>query len=338
MARADSLGPRAVPCLIDARWAATKVTFDPNNDDIVTSNLTSLPAFDFLKEGDAKFGKADRDKLGISLAVKVTREWIATLDPPTFTRLPNNSTVDSRAVAALFTPFLDIPIDSNVTSFFPPRLSVDTGDDADTITKKFQGTASETLAAVLSMAVADGMSRSNYRDIGLYISNGTIVPPDGDITADSLQQQAASYIKFNNTISPDNLKRVASYQFTNERYGWGYAFQSSTVLFAVSILMIHAGLLVVYIAYLIVFRWGLNGWMSEAWADLGELLTLALLSREPTLLENTGVNVDIWKTWRYTIRVREREGDRVEMLVGHRKELHRKNEYGMGVQIGKKYA
>ncbi|KAM7213112.1 hypothetical protein V8F06_011484 [Rhypophila decipiens] len=99
-------------------------------------------------------------------------------------------------------------------------------------------------------------------------------------------------------------------------YGYGPLGSSMPVALVLSwtVLLVH---LVVVVGHVIIVVVVHRGWTSEAWTQLGELLTLAMGSRRPgipttderdpgpDLLRNTGAGVDRWRIWRLRAYVRE---------------------------------
>ncbi|KAK4212323.1 hypothetical protein QBC37DRAFT_483942 [Rhypophila decipiens] len=99
-------------------------------------------------------------------------------------------------------------------------------------------------------------------------------------------------------------------------YGYGPFSSSMSVALVLSwtVLLVHLVAVVGHVIIVVVVH---RGWTSEAWTQLGELLTLAMGSRRPgmtttgerdpgpDLLRNTGAGVDLWRIWRLRAYVRE---------------------------------
>lgn len=96
----------------------------------------------------------------------------------------------------------------------------------------------------------------------------------------------------------------------------GLCFKSVAVRFGICVLLIYAGLVVLYASYIIFFWVCGPGWSSGAWGEIGELLALALVSRPPATMINTGGGIDESTTWRQIVKIREASGETIEMIVG----------------------
>ena len=108
--------------------------------------------------------------------------------------------------------------------------------------------------------------------------------------------------------------------YSVERYGWGYGLNSKTIWFSIITLLIHVVLVVAYFAYSFVFWIRANGWTSQAWGDVGEVIALAVSSPPADELRNTGAGIDKSQTWMTTLRLRESGSahDKLELVAGTR--------------------
>lgn len=96
-------------------------------------------------------------------------------------------------------------------------------------------------------------------------------------------------------------------------YSYGYDFDGITIVLAWVVLLIHALLVVIQAVVLVVHR----GWISSAWARVGDVVTLAMNSTPTELLKNTGAGVSASKAPRINdASVRQVTGEeRVELLL-----------------------
>ncbi|KAH8891585.1 hypothetical protein GQ53DRAFT_865402 [Thozetella sp. PMI_491] len=330
-----------VPCVVDARWAATAISYDPNNDDMITSNLTSSSSLNSIAGDAADSGAAAREKYGISDLVRLTDDWIGNFDVPVESQYASqeNTTIRSN-IGSILAAFLN-PSNASLglSIFFSPNQNLSSTDE---LSSMYQGVA-ETVSTVLSLSIADGMSRTNYLGYNLIVSDGTLRDPD-TYNAASLYLQSTTYSP-NQTVEWDawakkDLEKASPYTFTSERYGWGYGLGNPTTQFGIAILLVHLLLLVIYISYLVVFRLFQHGWTSESWGDIGELVALASLSQPQSQLQHAGGGIDSWRTWRFGVRIRAVDdgSDRLQMLIGRNSEKHRKNENGTGIRRRKAYS
>lgn len=310
-----------VPCIIDARWAATKVTHDPTKDDTLVTNITSGAMF-FGSVNDT----ARRAQYGVGDLVHISTEWADLLNVNGTIGHAEWGVIEVPAIEAIMYQFINnvtgTPTTKTTNSsgttvprdFRPPLLpSLDPTDDSDR-------NSAETIGIVLSMVVADGLSRVSY---GLYPYNLTLDDKHGDrLEMVNLFKQAGDESNTGHiAISQDELNEAdpVAITFMVQRYGWGYGWHTKTAKFAISVLLLHAAIAMCYVIYGFV-HWMLNRWSIHTWEEVGELLALAMLSSEPRPLRGAGAGISKWDTWKLDVMVRvsEKHKNKVELVFGDR--------------------
>ncbi|KAI3336371.1 hypothetical protein HD806DRAFT_473467 [Xylariaceae sp. AK1471] len=298
------------PCIIDARWATTDVTFDPKADDVVGTDFTDwLDSSNLL--ADNINVKAALSRWKISDPISVSPDWVNTLNSP-------------------------IPVSPNNTLFrglnfmeYILQQSVDSEPNGNNSERLLQfnpssghwsyDDVSNEIALVLSTVLADWLSRSTFRDTN-FTTIVSSAEKDGNVsTVDLLLQRSARTFSTTpvSTFADQNQTAVV---FKVKRYGWGYGLTSDTIWFSIIILLMHVVLVALYFGYSFVFWWSNAGWTSAAWGSIGELVALAILSPAADELRNSGAGIHRSKTWMTRLRIREGSLDpeRLELVVGNR--------------------
>ncbi|MCJ1292310.1 hypothetical protein MMC34_003860 [Xylographa carneopallida] len=104
--------------------------------------------------------------------------------------------------------------------------------------------------------------------------------------------------------------------FPIERYGYGWGLNSTTVVVAAAVLVLHALIIVVHCGVLVA-----TGYHYRYAGTLGELLALALGSRQPAALVSTCAGISKGGTWKLVVAVREvreqgSKDGRLELVAG----------------------
>ncbi|KAL8879250.1 MAG: hypothetical protein Q9198_003104, partial [Flavoplaca austrocitrina] len=101
----------------------------------------------------------------------------------------------------------------------------------------------------------------------------------------------------------------AELEFAIARYGYGWGFQGKTVKLATAALVLQALIGTVYLGLII------SGiWKPSSWATMGEMLIFAINSSPSTVLRTAATPVDKY-TWRHTVKIRQLENKRRELVV-----------------------
>ncbi|KAI0127062.1 hypothetical protein BJ170DRAFT_630925 [Xylariales sp. AK1849] len=307
-----------VACVLDARWAATEVTYDPTQDDTVNTNITDATLFK-----GATHDKDLRARYGLTNLITIDPAWAEMLNVPGITAQSKGGEIlEVPAIEAILLPFVtngteklaphggtvDDQVETEYRAFQPPTWDPKNDYDENT---------AETIATILSLAVADGLSRATYNlyNYDMVFDNSN----KANYTMVNLLTQAGEAVIEPWYSSEDELSLDAwlPLTFTVKRYGWGYGTHTKTAKFAISVLLLHAAIAITYILYGL-FHWAFSRWSSSAWGEVGEIFALAMLSSEPKALRGAGAGIDAWDTWKLDVMVRERGTERVELVFGDR--------------------
>ncbi|CAG9956658.1 unnamed protein product [Clonostachys rosea f. rosea IK726] len=99
------------------------------------------------------------------------------------------------------------------------------------------------------------------------------------------------------------------------RYRSGYSFKDSMPIpIAFAVLLLHAIIAIAQTIWILAAR---DPWYSVAWESFGEMIALALRSKDPGGLHNIGGGIKSSKTWSTRVAVREvsTEGRRLELVM-----------------------
>ncbi|KAI0481856.1 hypothetical protein F4859DRAFT_476231 [Xylaria cf. heliscus] len=301
-------GSKVTPCVIDARWATTDVTFD-TGDNVLTTSLTDwLNTADFLS--NRLNVKAELSKWEVSEPISLSADWAATL---------NSHVLDTDEDSM----YRDLHL---IENFLQNFVSLKDLDDGETILEFFpstgQATANDTandVAIMLGTVISDWLSRSTFRGTSFM----AVLSADkaGNVSTINLLNQRTHGAYGTTPVS--TFEDRTPVIFDVQRYGWGYGINSQnsdTIWFSIVILLIHVLLVVVYFSYSFVFWCRARGWTSNAWGTIGEFVALAVVSPSATELRNSGAGINRSKTWVTPLRIREgsEHHDQLELVVGNR--------------------
>ncbi|KAI3339002.1 hypothetical protein F4824DRAFT_508930 [Ustulina deusta] len=326
--KSDQQGSITSPCIIDARWATTDVTFD-TAENVVRTSLTDWLNSANLLSGDID-AKAELSQWNISSPISISRDWADELNSPGPETEDDSSSSTSQGQFFV----------EEILQEFVYSKSSGTGDEI----LSFAPTASNgqwplkdaanDIAVVLGTVVADWISRSTFE--GTNLTTVLSVAKEGNVsTIDLLSQRTAHTF---GTAPVAAFEGQTAVVFTIQRYGWGYGLRTETIWFSIVILLTHVGLVIAYVAYSFVFWCRAKGWSSNAWGTIGELLALAVLSPPAGELKNAGAGIHRSATWVTPLRIREAKSDpdHLELVVGTRGGTVKPDENL--VNIGKEYA
>ncbi|KAJ3545510.1 hypothetical protein NM208_g1377 [Fusarium decemcellulare] len=280
--RQDSL---IVPCIIDARWAGVSTTFDPGSETslgLVPSNLTDLSKLE-------RFWNPESDKPhpgGLtSRNIPISPEWAELLNLNITSREGTENTTAVRSLLGIFVYSINSTEGEVMTDFKSPwsnRTGPSFQDPSyDVSNYDFEmNDIARTVATILSLVVADGMSRvSHLSQFGVVLHENN----SETVFWKDLYYQTGWRRTEPREVSRAVLQDWLPIEWEVYRYGWGYGLKGIAVYFGIAILLIHVCMVVVYAAYMVWFRTRpvKEGWASTAWDTLQELLAFALISPPP---------------------------------------------------------
>ncbi|KAL8871853.1 MAG: hypothetical protein Q9174_002409 [Haloplaca sp. 1 TL-2023] len=102
-------------------------------------------------------------------------------------------------------------------------------------------------------------------------------------------------------------------EFAIQRNGYGYGFEGGTIKLATTVLVAYLLVAFAHVAWMICGSQVYRGYHS-----MGEMLALAWSSPATEKLKNTSAGVKNLETWRYMVRVRERDVPRKEVSGGEK--------------------
>jgi hypothetical protein len=313
-----------IPCIIDARWAASSATYQPTISEIIMSNLTSPAAFalgaNSSRSISAKAKANPRQQLGIGDAIQIDAEWADILNIYGYSSSPSYTNFTS----------IQLMLNSYITEIsgtpyraFAVELAHDTFVNN---TAQLMQAAANTTATILSLAIADGLSRLSDTASDMLVLNTT---GDGNVTWTFINSGSFG----NESSEASHMAQFTSLELQVQRYGWGYSW-SIVIILDVVVLFIHVFMVVSYAGYQIFLRLRGRWWATTAWDDAVELLLLAWDSTPTEVFRESEEGKS--SPWAQNISVRERDGgdgDAIELVAG------RPNTTSGGglLKVGKKY-
>lgn len=260
-----------IPCLINAKWAAVKINYEPRSRSEIIHNITNPSGLD-LADG-RNTTEASRRRLGLSDTISISPQWAALLN---VAGMASSSAMDKKLNATMMQVLLQQFAISDIYARHIPYINI-----VENITIPGTESTGTILQTVLGAVVAEGLSRQTYYSQTLANFSGSTFDESGTPVG-----------------------------FTIKRYGYGFGYQdTSTVIFGLAVLLTHAVVAFAYILHSLYHRVAGTGFTSSAWGEMGEMLALALHSGRATALQNVGGGVAAKSTWRMRVRVRERRGD-----------------------------
>ncbi|KAF5241062.1 hypothetical protein FANTH_9279 [Fusarium anthophilum] len=283
-AKLDSI---ILPCTIDARWVDVSLKYDPTMDDTIHSNFTDLMSL--RRYWDPK-NTSDPPGGLTSPNIVINTSWAQSLNLKTkYHYNVKNGTRDVTKIENLMDVFLqtdddhDEDDDDFIPNHFVPPFNTATGRKLGNFTtdnskvESYVNEISKTVAAILSLAIVDGMSRNaislKMRLITKNLQNGSSrgieefwePHPEEDGNPGSEVFEAT------------DVDEPVSIDWEVYRYGWGYGRQSTAVYFAITALFIHVVLVLVFGIYIAAF-WVSGERPGKSRDTISEFVALALAS------------------------------------------------------------
>ncbi|KAK1242924.1 hypothetical protein MKX08_005736 [Trichoderma sp. CBMAI-0020] len=316
-----------IPCVIDARWAASSATYQPTISDIVISNLSNPAALTLNPGGTYSISSNSRPKrktkpksislqsLGIGDPIQIGTEWANTLNAPGFHFV---DTQDLTAIEMMLMTYIRGNENNTRIGTFTVGINNDTYLND---TTELMHAAANTTATILSLTIADALSRLGDAAWNMIALNTT----ESEVTWTAIN---FDYYDIR-TSPPSFIQQFMSLRIQVHRYGWAYGL-SAVVILNITVLLMHVFMVFSYAGYhlLQVLCFKDRWWVTNAWNNAAELIMLAWHSSPPKEAKPS--------IWAQNIKVREkRDGPDNEMeLVGELtskvssvRKLHIKQEY-----------
>jgi hypothetical protein len=130
----------------------------------------------------------------------------------------------------------------------------------------------------------------------------------------------SGYVHLEDEIPPGfDARTMSTFKFTTVVYGYGYGNTSISVRLAMAVMVTYCVVTVAYIAYILI-----TGSTSTAWNSGIELVALALQSRKPNHLDNSGVGIDSIKTFQEGVGIRVNQDDGLELVFAHDRDIDKR--------------
>ncbi|QYT04997.1 hypothetical protein H0G86_011895 [Trichoderma simmonsii] len=298
----------AIPCIIDARWAASSATYQPIISDIVLSNLSSPAALANSTDSTSTSPKPkpkaiSGQQLGIGDAIQIGLNWADPLNPVGYYFAQTQNLTSIEAMLDTYVRY----IENNDTTYAAFTVGINNNTYLNDTAQLMQA-AANTTATILSLTIADGLSRlgdGTWNMVVLDTKNGNVTWTAIDFDFYSTNSSEASF-----------MKQFTSIRVQVSRYGWAYGW-SAVIILDVIVLFMHISMVVLYagfhLLYVLCFwdKW----WLTDTWNNAAELIILARNS------SRTEVSRNVEKTksslWAQNIKVRETSGgDAMELVAG----------------------
>lgn len=314
-----------IPCIVDARWAASSASYQPTMSDVVISNLSDPAALALKAWGrtsvSANAKTKTRQQLGIGNVIQIDSQWARLLNAPGYSV---KSWHNVTGIEAMLYSYIQAIDHANYSAFTPgPRDGRHGDDSADLMLD-----AADTVATIMSLVIADGLSRLSDAGLNVVVLDAK---KDGNLTWAYLDSDFYPA----NTQEVSQIAPFKSVSLQVQRYGWGYGW-STIIILDVIVLFMHLLMVISYTCYQAFLH--IRGHWSTAtvWNDVVELIILAWDSA-PTEAFREAEEVKS-SFWTQNISVRERcggdgDGAAMELVAG------RSND-GSGeglLRVGKKY-
>ncbi|KAM0514554.1 hypothetical protein ACHAPE_006850 [Trichoderma viride] len=300
-----------IPCIIDARWAASTATYQPIISDIVISNLSSPAALANSTDSTSATPKRkpkpkaiSGQQLGIGDAIQIGLNWAEALNPPVYFF---DSTQNLTSIEAMLDTYIRV-IENNGTDYAAFTVGVNNNTYLNDTTQLMQA-AANTTATILSLTIADGLSRLSDGTWNMVVlntlGNGNVSWTAIDFDFYSTNSSEASF-----------MKQFTSIRIQVSRYGWAYGW-SAVIILDVVVLLMHVSMVVLYAGFhlLYVFCFWDDWWLTNTWNNAAELIILAWGSSPTEVFRNAEKTKS--SLWAQNINVREKPGgDAMELVAG----------------------
>ncbi|KAM6478169.1 hypothetical protein HDV62DRAFT_185531 [Trichoderma sp. SZMC 28011] len=202
-----------VPCIVDARWATSSAWYEPTMSGTVVSNLSNPSVLTqstvaLNLDGSVPAKAKPRQQWGIGDPIHISPNWAELLNAP---------------------GHLAFTMTSSDGDFVTDSADLMEG-------------AADKVATILSLAIADGLSR-----ITDWSESLVVLDTNGDNITYSYLNALSDKIEYANRSSFD-LEQNTFLRLRIQRYGWAYGWSTLTIL-SIGVLLIHISMVVWYASY-----------------------------------------------------------------------------------------
>ncbi|KAK4069608.1 uncharacterized protein Triagg1_7032 [Trichoderma aggressivum f. europaeum] len=229
-----------VPCIVDARWAASSAWYEPSMSGTVKGNLSNpgiltRSTVGFNLDGSVPAKAKSRQQWGIGDPIHISPNWAELLNTPG--HLVGSSITATSIEAMLY---------SYVTRLNNADFAVFTMTSSDgtfvTDSADLMERAADKVATILSLAIADGLSR-----ITDWSDSLVVLDTNGDNITYSYLNALSDRNDYADWTSYD-IEANTFLRLRVQRYGWAYGWSIITIL-SIVVLSMHISMVVWYTGY-----------------------------------------------------------------------------------------
>lgn len=263
-------------CTIAANWMTTRVFTD------ASSGTNSVHDFDLNPLGTRQKDNQKNQVYGPQIVL--SESWVKALDVPWIDSIADPETTNRTLLGTLAQECLHRNTFYNATSYGRPFK-----DNTPHLLIRYPTLINECLQAALSIYLTEAIARvQETLPIYLVTEAHNVKPkiddpllPKSFFTSQSLYENIDQYKyheKRNRTITKAEFEdptRFTEIYMPLSRWGYGWGFQDSILVYVgVTILLVHVGLTVVYVGWIL----GKGDFLAVGWESMGELLAMAFQS------------------------------------------------------------
>ena len=311
------IGARFAACSYIAHWIPTTLAVDPSNTDIIESNVTDLSVF--ASEAD---WKTNAKHPAVGPMIQIDKSWLRYVNLGYDKKNTTSEGASEKDVepkeeimnvgTLMMALLLSYKNETGKWKIFGPGSSQPSESDGDRVVQltleKFTGAilangisragataepalfrrdAKTNTTFLASLQAQQGPAAKDYE----IFENGTIVGINGfrmDLGRSPSERIA------------DARARYVAWDFTAERYGYGFGLPGGPRNFALVVILAYVLVLLAYCLFVASRQVA----TIVTWDDLQDLLVLMWTSRSPAELANQGVQVSDKSLWRRQVSVR----------------------------------
>jgi hypothetical protein len=120
-------------------------------------------------------------------------------------------------------------------------------------------------------------------------------------------------------VQGDKDRYKSSFKFITIVNGYGYGNISTSIRLAMAVMTTYCVVSVAYVAYILI-----TGSTSTAWNSGIELVALALQSKKPDHLGNSGVGIDSIKTYQEGVGIRVNQENELELVFANDRDIEKR--------------